>query len=54
MLAGAGAGYAQSVDRELQRFREIYKELVETMEKDLDSDRAQDVLADLAREVKKP
>jgi acetylornithine deacetylase/succinyl-diaminopimelate desuccinylase-like protein len=30
MLAGVGVGYAQSVDRELQRFREIYKELVET------------------------
>jgi len=30
MRAGAGPGYAQSGDRELQRFREIYKELVET------------------------
>ena len=30
MLAGAKQGYAQSGDKELQRFREIYKELVET------------------------
>ena len=30
MLAGAGPGFAQSDNRELQRFREIYKELVET------------------------
>ena len=30
MLVGSKQGYAQSGDRELQRFREIYKELVET------------------------
>ena len=30
MLFGSKQGYAQSGDRELQRFREIYKELVET------------------------
>ena len=30
MLVGSKEGYAQSGDRELQRFREIYKELVET------------------------
>jgi acetylornithine deacetylase/succinyl-diaminopimelate desuccinylase-like protein len=30
MLIGAGTGHAQSPDKGLQRFREIYKELVET------------------------
>src|SRR5260221_2319347 len=30
MSFGSKQGYAQSGDRELQRFREIYKELVET------------------------
>src|SRR5882757_6196337 len=30
MLVGSEQGYAQSGDRELQRFRDIYKELVET------------------------
>jgi acetylornithine deacetylase/succinyl-diaminopimelate desuccinylase-like protein len=30
MLTGAGSGFAQSADKSLGRFREIYKELVET------------------------
>jgi len=30
MLVGAGSGYAQSGDKGLERFRETYKELVET------------------------
>jgi hypothetical protein len=30
MLIGAGTGHSQSADKSLERFREIYKELVET------------------------